>query len=146
MIDAFSSSTTRWLLLTLLVLSTGEAAEPAGNFAATERAHYAALCRARKDLDSCSDAVRWSPGDSVLVVALADALMRAGRVPEAIRDYRRAETLEPREHGLEAKISAAEAKLSAVHRVRKSLPAESSAANAATAKRYSNEDPEAQSH
>jgi predicted Zn-dependent protease len=148
MIKAFSSSAARGLLLALLVSSTSGATEPPDTFAVTQRAHYAALCRARKDLDSCSDAVRWSPGDPVLVVALADALLRAGRVPEAIRDYRRAETLEPRVHGLEAKLSAAEARLTAVRRIRKSLAVErtSSAAAAAAAKRYSNADPEAQSH
>jgi predicted Zn-dependent protease len=147
MISMFSRSATRWLLLALLAVSASEAADSPDSFAATERLHYAALCRARKDLDSCSDAVRWSPGDPVLVVALADALVRAGRIPEAIRDYRRAETLEPRVHGLEAKINAAEARLSALHRVRKNVAAARTAAADSTAvKRYSNVDPEAQSH
>jgi predicted Zn-dependent protease len=113
------------------------------HFAQAERAHYASLCRARKDLDSCSDAVRWNPGDSALVVALADALARAKRLPEAIRDYRRAEALEPSMPGLEAKINAAEAKLTVRRAPKKPAAAPT---NEEAGKRYSNADPEAQSH
>jgi tetratricopeptide (TPR) repeat protein len=140
----------RPLFLTLLLLLTvwipGEATSASDDrFASAERARYAALCHARKDLDSCSDAVRWNPGDPALIAALADALARAGRVPEALRDYRRAESLEPDLRGLDAKIKATEARLNQRNKPRK-VPADRATADAATAKRYSNVDPEAQSH
>ena len=138
-------------LLALLLLFTACAwpaqAAPTSDshFADTQRTHYAALCRAHKDLDSCSDAVRWNPGDPALVVALADALVRVRRLPEAIRDYRRAEALEPNMRGLDAKIKGAEAKLTE-RRAPKKPAADGASADEASAKRYSNADPETQSH
>jgi len=142
----------RPLFLSLLLLATvwisGESASASASddrFATAERARYAALCHARKDLDSCSDAVRWNPGDPALIAALADALVRAGRVPEALRDYRRAESLEPDMRGLDAKIKATEARLNERNKPRK-VPADRATADAAPAKRYTNADPEAQSH
>jgi cytochrome c-type biogenesis protein CcmH/NrfG len=142
--------TARPLLLSLLLLATvwipGEAMSASDDrFASTERARYAALCHARKDLDSCSDAVRWNPGDPALIATLADALVRAGRVPEALRDYRRAESLEPEMRGLDAKIKATEARLNQRNKPRK-VPVDRATADAASTKRYSNVDPEAQSH
>lgn len=136
------------LAATLLVLAAGwrpGQAASASEFGAAERAHYAALCHARRDLDSCSDAVRWSPGDPVLLVALADALVRAQRLEEAIRDYQHAASLDPGMRGLEAKIKAAQAKLNE-RRAHKRLDEERAAAERRAAKRYSNLDPEAQSH
>jgi tetratricopeptide (TPR) repeat protein len=112
------------------------------HFAAAERAHYAALCRSRKDLDSCSDAVRWSPGDPALVVHLADALARAGRLPEAIRDYSRAQALAPAMRGLDARLKAAESRLTELKR----RPKKPAPAPGSVAKHFSNADPEAQSH
>ncbi|HEX4150969.1 MAG TPA: hypothetical protein VHY75_02035 [Steroidobacteraceae bacterium] len=136
-----------FLFAVLLVLSaSAEATPPDDHFADAERAHYAALCHARKDLDSCSDAVRWSPGDPALVVALADALMRAGRAEEAIRDYRRAEALDPHLRDLDAKIGAAEARLSVARHARKNLATERAGAGPPADKRYSNADPESRSH
>ena len=119
----------------------GEAASASDDrFASAERARYAALCHARKDLDSCSDAVRWNPGDPSLITALADALARAGRLPEALRDYRRAEI-----SALDAKIKATEARLNERHKPRK-VPADRATADAASPRSYTNADPEAQSH
>lgn len=140
----------RPLLLSLLLLATvwipGEATLASDDrFASAERARYAALCHARKDLDSCSDAVRWNPGDPALIAALADALVRAGRVPEALRDYRRAESLEPDMRGLDAKIKATEARLNQRSKPRK-VPVDRATADAASPRRYTNADPEAQSH
>jgi tetratricopeptide (TPR) repeat protein len=134
------------VLLLLAASVPGQAASTADDrFAATERAHYAALCRAHRSLDTCSDAVRWSPGDPALIANLADALMRAGRVPEAIRDYRRAAALAPDMRGLDAKIKAAEARLT-YRRPPKRVALERSSTNAADKKSYSNGEPEAQSH
>ena len=148
--DPVPGRAARPLFFTVLLLFAawipGPAARASDRFATAERAHYAALCRARKDLDACSDAVRWSPGDPVLIAALADALMRAGRVPEALRDYRRAAALAPDLHGLGARIKAAEAKLNDRRRPKKAALERSSSTDVAGSKRYSNVDPEAQSH
>lgn len=136
---------------TLLILFTawvppGQAASAADDqFAATQRAHYATRCHTHKDLDSCSDAVRWNPGDPALIVALADALARARRLPEALRDYRRAESLEPDMRGLDAKIKAAEAKLSE-RRAPKKPAADRASVDPTAGKRYSNADPATESH
>ncbi len=134
------------MAIMLLVCSAAtNAAAADDHFAETERARFASLCHARKTLDACSDAVRWSPGDPVLVATLADALARAGRMDEAVRDYRRAEALDPRMRGLDAKIEAAQAKLAAARRSRRN-PAPARVAIEQAPKRYSNADPEAQSH
>jgi cytochrome c-type biogenesis protein CcmH/NrfG len=136
-----SAPAARCLLLTFLLLSTAAwpreaASSSADKAAAATLKQAAARCRARADLDACYDAVRWSPGDPVLLVALGDALQRAQRPADAIRNYRRAAELAPDTRGLAAKISAAEAKLAG----------RGPLANRASAKRYSNAAPEAQSH
>ncbi len=135
------------IALTASALSGVAASAPDDHFASAERMRYAARCRTHRDLDSCSDAVRWSPGDPVLVATLADALVRAGRVPEGLRDYRRAAALDPGMRGLDAKIKAAELRLNERHAPKKpptDRPAV--AADAPAGRRYSNVDPEAQSH
>jgi hypothetical protein len=134
-----------WTLPLLLALcaSSASAAASSPEFAAAERARYAALCHAHKDLNSCSDAVRWSPGDPALVVALADALVRARRLPEALRDYQHAQSLQPDMHGLDAKIKATQAALSERHAPKKPLAA---SIGQAPAKRLTNVDPETESH
>jgi hypothetical protein len=133
------------LLFTAWVTPAQAASASEDPFAVRERAGYSALCHKHRDLDSCSDAVRWNPGDPALIVALADALARAGRLPESLRDYRRAEALAPDTRGLEAKIKSTEAKLSERHAPKK--PAiDHASVDAAAGKRYSNADPEAQSH
>jgi hypothetical protein len=73
---------------------------------------------------------------------LADALVRAKRPADAIRNYRRAAALAPNMPGVAAKISAAEAKLSS--RRAPGNPAGDRAS--VNVKRYSNAAPEAQSH
>ncbi len=138
-----------WLLLAALALGAlrgGAAPAADDHFAATERARYAALCRAHKDLSSCSDAVRWSPGDPVLVATLADALVRTHRLPEALRDYQHARSLQPGMPGLDTKISALEARLNEHHVPRKAQAERAAAGATGTAKHYSNADPETQSH
>ncbi len=148
------------LLLMACALPAKSRAAPDDHFASVERRRYAALCRAHKDLDSCSDAVRWSPGDPALVADLADALVRAGRVPEGLKDYRRAEALDPSLRGLDAKIKATEAKLAERHGPKKPAADHAAAGNAladhavavragvdpSAGKRYSNVDPEGTSH
>ena len=131
----------RCLVLAFLILSAAAwpreaASSSADNAAAATLKRAAARCRAQGDLDACYDAIRWSPGDPALLVALGDALERAQRPADAIRNYRRAAALAPDTRGLAAKISAAEAKLTK----------RPSGAKGASAKRYSNAAAEAQSH
>jgi cytochrome c-type biogenesis protein CcmH/NrfG len=94
--------------------------------------HDTARCSSRADVDACYDAIRRNPSDPALLVSLGDALVRAKRPTDAIRNYRRAAELAPNTRGLPAKISAAEAKLAAM--------------STAASKRYSNAAPETQSH
>jgi tetratricopeptide (TPR) repeat protein len=68
-------------------------------------------CNTLADLDACSEAARMKPDDATLLIAQADALVRAKRPAEAIGRYRRAATLVPDQAELAAKISAAEAQL-----------------------------------
>ena len=140
-------STARTLVLAVLLLCTATwsreaVSQSAGNAAAATLARDTARCRAQSDLNACYDAIRWSPGDPALLVALADALVRAKRPADAIRYYRRAEVLAPRMPGVAAKIRAAEAK-SSPRRARGNLSADRAPVNG---KRYSNAAPEAQSH
>lgn len=132
----------------LLVVTIQAAAQPAWTAdepsAASQRAHYSLLCRTRKDVDSCSDAVRWGPGDPALIVALADALVRAGRLQEALRDYRRAKEIDPNLDGIDVKIDSALAKSTGARAPKP--PVDPPSADQTAAKHYSNVDPEAQSH
>jgi len=136
-----SMPTARFLVLTILLLSTAAwsregASPPADKAAAAALKRDSARCRGLADVDACYDAIRWNPGDPALLVALGDALERAQRPVDAIRNYRRAAALAPDTRGLAAKISAAEAK----------LDRRPSRANGASNKRYSNAAPETQSH
>ena len=134
-------STARPLLLTFLLLSTAawspQAAPPsAGTTAAAALKRDSALCRVRANLEACYDAIRWNPDDPALLVALGDALVRANRPADAIRNYRRAAALAPSMPGIAAKIRVAEA----------SLTPKRAAGNLGPGKRYTNAAPEAQSH
>jgi predicted Zn-dependent protease len=116
-------------------------ASAAGKAAVAERVKRdSARCAANADLDACDDALRWNPGDPALLVASGDALLRADRPVDAIRHYHRAAALAPNSHGLAAKISAAEKRLAADR-----LAARRAAA-LVSSRRYSNADPETQSH
>jgi cytochrome c-type biogenesis protein CcmH/NrfG len=135
------------VVLALALLSLGawsqEAASPSAKPSAATLQHDIERCKARANLEQCYDAIRWNPGDPELLVALCDALLRANRTADAIRTYRRAAAVAPGNRSLAAKISAAEAKLSST---RAPATASAHAADPASAKRYSNAAPEAQSH
>jgi cytochrome c-type biogenesis protein CcmH/NrfG len=138
-----SMPTAGWFALVFTLLCTAawpqeEPSSSATTAAAATLKRDATRCRAHSDIDACYNAVRWNPGDPALLVALGDALDRAKRPADALRNYHRAAALAPNMHGLAAKISAAEAKLTP-----KRAPA---AAVNASAKHYSNAAPEAQSH
>jgi len=99
-------------------------------------------CRAHPSVDTCDDAIRWNPRDPVLLVAMGDAQMRARRPADAVRAYGRAAGLAPDMPRIQQKLRAAEAWVARA----KSSPARNAAGAAASNKRYSNSDPEAQSH
>jgi cytochrome c-type biogenesis protein CcmH/NrfG len=120
-----------------------EAASASGKPSAATLQRDIERCKTRANLGECYDAIRWNPSDPDLLVALGDALLRANRTADAIRTYRRAAAVAPGNRGLAAKISAAEAKLSSV---RTPGTASTRGADPASAKRYSNAAPEAQSH
>jgi cytochrome c-type biogenesis protein CcmH/NrfG len=138
--------TARSLVLVFTLLCTAAWSQGAPSPSAT-KATEATLkrdttrCHAYADTDACYNALRWNPGDPALLVALGDALVRAKRPADALRNYHRAAALAPNIRGLAAKISAAEAKLNPPKRA----PA-TAAVNTGAAKHYSNAAPEAQSH
>jgi cytochrome c-type biogenesis protein CcmH/NrfG len=139
--------------------STEAPSSAAGKAAAAKLKHNSERCSRHADLDACNDAIRWNPSDPVLLVALADALVRAKRPADAIRHYRRAAALAPNMPGIAAKITAAEARLPAKQssiaarrtaqppvRAPAELPVTAASVKGATRGRYSNAAPETQSH
>ena len=142
-------SIARSLVLALMLLSTAawtrDAASPSAGNAAATLERDTTRCRAYAELNACYDAIRWSPGDPSLLVALGDALVRAQRPADAIRNYRRAAALAPDTRGLAAKISAAEARVRS-GRAPGNQPVDRASINAVPGKRYSNSAPVAQSH
>jgi cytochrome c-type biogenesis protein CcmH/NrfG len=121
---------------TLLVsMAAGSAEPPSAEAAAATAKRDSTRCVTQADLDACNDAIRRHPSDPELLVALADALMRAKRPADAIRHYRRAAALAPHMPGLAAKLSDAESQSASD---RTPVPARRT--------RYSNAAPETQSH
>jgi hypothetical protein len=126
----------RYVSLVVALILTGIASaatspSAGGASAATLKRNYVS-CSTQANLDACYDAIRWNPGDPALLTATGDALMLAGRPADAIRNYHRAAQLAPATKGIAAKISKAEARLKAL--------------TASMNRRYSNNDPETQSH
>jgi cytochrome c-type biogenesis protein CcmH/NrfG len=115
----------------------------AGASAAASR--DAERCRSRAILDACYDAIRRSPRDPALLVALGDALEHSNRPAEALRAYRRAAALTPNNHGIAAKISALEAKQLS-KRAPKSPSVPGAAVRGAGGQPPSNADPVTKSH
>jgi cytochrome c-type biogenesis protein CcmH/NrfG len=134
-----------YLVSTVLLLSvTGwprdAVSQPAGDAAAAALKRDTARCSSQADVEACYNAIRRNPNDPALLVALGDALVRAQRFEDAIRNYRRATVIAPSMSGITAKISAAQEKMAA-----RRAPVRS-AGGAGTDKRFSNAAPEAQSH
>jgi len=128
-------------LLVLAVLFVSVAAwslePPSREAAAAAAKRDSARCVTRADVDACNDAIRRNPGDPELLVALADALVRARRPADAIRHYRRAAVLAPNMPGLKAKLADAENRLASAPARRTTQP---------SVRRYSNTAAETQSH
>jgi len=136
--DIYMSASVLALLLLSHAAWPREAVSPAGGEAPAAPKRDTARCA---DVEACYNAIRRNPNDPALLVALGDALVRAQRLQDAVRNYRRAAALSPGVDGLAEKISAAEQKLAA-----KQAPGKPLDRGALTAKRYSNAAPEAQSH
>jgi cytochrome c-type biogenesis protein CcmH/NrfG len=131
-----STSTAKLLVLAALFVSlTAWSAEALSPEAAATSKRDSARCVTQADVGACNDAIRRNPSNPELLVALADALVRAKRPADAIRHYRRAATLAPHMPGLAAKLRDAENQLA-------------SGSNPVPARRtrYSNAAPETQSH
>jgi cytochrome c-type biogenesis protein CcmH/NrfG len=122
----------------------GQGSAQAEASASTASARDAAdRCHSRRaTVDACDDAVRYNPRDPSLLVAMGDAQMRARRPADALRAYQRAAALAPGNSGIQQKVSKAESILA------KSRNSAGRAAVTAstTSKRFSNTDPETQSH
>jgi cytochrome c-type biogenesis protein CcmH/NrfG len=133
-------------LLSMPGWSRGAVPPAAGDSAAATLKRDSERCRAQSNLDSCYDAIRWSPRDPALLVALGDAMERANRPVEAVRAYRRAVALAPSTPGVAAKISAAEAKQTSRRGSGGPSTPDTAAHAAASNRRASNAEPVAQSH
>jgi cytochrome c-type biogenesis protein CcmH/NrfG len=81
--------------------------------------------------------LRWNPSDASLLAAMGDALMRERRSADALRAYQRAAALAPDTPGLQKKIKTAQGAKKAVADASSSAP---------QAKRFSNSDPDTQTH
>jgi cytochrome c-type biogenesis protein CcmH/NrfG len=146
MMDCRLAGRTVLVVLSLTcVLASGRAAAPAdaSNPGSAANARAAAeRCQARHaSVDACDDAIRWNPRDSSLLVAMGDAQMRAKRPADALRAYQRAAAIAPTAAGVPQRITKAETKLAKS----KGTVARGVTASAGP-KRFSNADPESQSH
>ena len=129
-----------WVRLTVLLVSAA-----ALSAEATPPHRDASRCMAHAGIDACNDAIRRNPSDPTLLIALGDAELRAKRPADALRHYRRAAELAPALPGLNAKITATEARLHPPHKAVAGRAART-APGAARDKAYSNVDPVAESH
>ena len=113
----FGSAVMTGIGVSLLLLGvTAWGWQPAPSKTVAERIKRdVALCKRTKNLETCDDAVRWSPSDPTLLVAFGDALMRANHPADALRQYQRAAALAPKLSGVGAKISAAEVRIPSKH-------------------------------
>lgn len=137
------------LLLALLLLSgtawPRDAVSQADDEVPAALKRDTARCSTLADVEACYNAIRRSPNDPALLVGLGDALVRAQRPQDAIRNYRRAAALAPGMKEIAAKISAAEQKLASKQAPGKPQNDRASG-SAVSGKRFSNAAPEAQSH
>jgi cytochrome c-type biogenesis protein CcmH/NrfG len=123
------------LAIFFVSMAAWSAEPPSPEAAAAAAKRDSTRCVMQAELDACNDAIRRNPSDPELLVALADALVRAKRPADALRHYRRAAALAPHMPGLAAKLSEAENQLASE---RTPVPARRT--------RYSNVAPETQSH
>jgi cytochrome c-type biogenesis protein CcmH/NrfG len=128
-------------LLLLSVTGLRDAAsQTAGDATAAALKRDTVRCSTQADVEACYNAIRRNPNDPALLVSLGDALVRAQRFEDSIRNYRRAAVIAPGMSGIAAKIGAAEERMAS-----RRAPVRPTA-SAVTDKRFSNAAPEAQSH
>jgi cytochrome c-type biogenesis protein CcmH/NrfG len=141
---SFGMSKAGCVLFALLLLSvTGPrdaASQTAGEATAAALKRDTVRCSTQADVEACYNAIRRNPNDPALLVSLGDALVRAQRFEDSIRNYRRAAVIAPGMSGIAAKIGAAEEKMAS-----RRAPVRATG-SAAAEKRFSNAAPEAQSH
>jgi cytochrome c-type biogenesis protein CcmH/NrfG len=137
-LSAFRISGLALSLSILVALAQQPTLPAAANTATAGNARAAAQrCRAHPAVGSCDDALRWNPSDASLLAAMGDALMRERRSADALRAYQRAAALAPDTPGLQKKIKTAQGAKKAVADASSSAP---------QAKRFSNSDPDTQTH
>jgi cytochrome c-type biogenesis protein CcmH/NrfG len=127
-------------LLLLSVTGPRDAASQTDGEAAAALKRDTVRCSTQADVEACYNAIRHSPNDPALLVSLGDALVRAQRFEDSIRNYRRAAVIAPGMSGIASKISAAQEKMAS--RRAPARPTGSAVAD----RRFSNAAPEAQSH
>jgi cytochrome c-type biogenesis protein CcmH/NrfG len=110
--------------------------------AAQESSTAAQRCRAHTSVNACDDAIRWNPRDPSLLVAMGDTLMKVRRPADAVRAYQRAASLAPTLPGIAEKIEAAQASAAKL----KARSAGDASNSPASGKRFSNSDPDTQTH
>ncbi len=105
-------------------------------------------CSSLSDLDACAEALRLKPDDSALLVAQGDALMHAKRAADALSRYRRAAGLTPGLPDIDEKITLAEAELPSAPALAQgtSVAPKVASNQPSTSRRYSNLEPDAQTH
>jgi cytochrome c-type biogenesis protein CcmH/NrfG len=94
-------------------------------------------------VSTCDDALRWNPSDPSLLVARGDALMRERRPADAVRAYQRAAALAPDTPRIKEKIVAAQA---AAQVKPAKGPIRDAPPPADAGRRFSNADPDTQTH
>jgi cytochrome c-type biogenesis protein CcmH/NrfG len=114
-----------------------------GSGSAASARDAADRCHSRyATVDACDDAVRYNPRDPSLLIAMGDAQMRAKRPGDAARAYQRAAALAPGNTGIQQKIAKADAIIAKY----KNSAGRATVTAATANKRFSNADPETQSH
>ncbi len=154
----------RWALVALPLSCAIAWGQSTGSASSAARAAARRCHSPHASVDACDDAIRWNPQDSSLLAAMGDAQLRAKHPADAARAYRRAAALAPSTPGIQQKISEADALLAKAKTKTKTkaktppataatataaastAAASTAAASTAAAKRFSNADPETQSH
>lgn len=101
-------------------------------------------CRAHPSVSACDDALRWNPSDPSLLVARGDALMHEQRPADAVRAYQRAAALAPDTPRIQEKIQSAAASFAKLKTGKE--PVRDASSQAASGKRFSNSEPDTETH
>jgi len=151
-----SAARIAWLALWLLIMTAAAQYPAAGaeKSAPADIARTAAQqCRAHARVSVCDDALRWNPSDPSLLVAMGDALVRVRRLADAIRAYQRAAVIAPQTPRLQEKIEAAQASEKnkpadrpGHERPGRDRPGRDAPGETDSGRRFSNSEPDTQTH